>query len=37
MRHFGKRVNHDLNGVAIIRNREVSYKIHCNGLLGCIM
>ena len=37
MRHFGKRVNHNPNKVAIIRNREVGYKIHCDGLLRCVM
>ena len=33
MRHFGKRVNHNLNGVVIIRNKEVGYKIYRDGLL----
>ena len=37
MRHFGERVNHDPNGVATIRNKEVGYKIHCNGLPGRVM
>ena len=37
MRHFGKRVNHDPNGVATIRNKEVGYKIHRDGLPGRVM
>ena len=37
MRHLGKKVNHNLNGVAIIRNREVGYKIYRNGLPGRII
>ena len=37
MYYFGKRVNYDLNRIVIIRNREVGYEIHCDGLLGRIM
>ena len=37
MRHFGERVNYNPNGVVIIRNREVGYKIHCDGLPGRVM
>ena len=37
MRHFGEKVNHDLNGVITIRNKEVNYKIHRNGLPGRVM
>ena len=37
MRHFNKRVNYDLNGVVIIRNREVGYKIYYDGLPGRVI
>ena len=37
MRYFHKRVNHNLNGVVIIRNKEVNYKIHYNGFPGRII
>ena len=37
MRHFGKRVNHNPNGVVTIRNKEVDYKIYRNGLLRRII
>ena len=37
MRYFGKRVNHNPNGVAIIRNKEVNYKIYRDGLLGRVI
>ena len=37
MRYFGERVNYDPNGVAIIRNREVGYKIHRDGLPRRVM
>ena len=37
MRHFGKRVNYNLNGIVTIRNKEVGYKIYCDGLPGCII
>ena len=37
MHHFSKKVNHNLNRVVTIRNREVGYKIYCDGLLGRIM
>ena len=33
MHYFGERVNYNLNGVVIIRNKEVGYKIYCDGLL----
>ena len=37
MRHLGERVNYDLNGVVIIRNKEVGYKIYRDGLPGRVM
>ena len=37
MRHFSKKVNHDLNRVAIIQNKEVGYKIYYDGLPGRII
>ena len=37
MRYLGKRVNHDPNGVVTIRNKEVNYKIHRDGLPGRVI
>ena len=37
MHYFGKRVNYNLNGIVIIRNKEVNYEIYCDGLPRCIM
>ena len=37
MRHLGKKVNHNPNGVVIIRNKEVGYKIHRDRLPGYII
>ena len=37
IRHFGKKVNYNPNGVAIIRNKEVGYKIHRDGLPGRVI
>ena len=37
MRHFGKNVNHNLNRIVTIRNKEVNDEIHCDGLPGCII
>ena len=37
MYYLGEKVNHDLNRVVTIRNKEVGYKIHCDGLPGCVM
>ena len=37
IRYSGKGVNYNLNGVVIIRNREVGYEIYRDGLPGCIM
>ena len=37
MRYFSKKVNYNLNKIVIIRNKEVSYKIHCDGLPGRII
>ena len=37
MCHLGERVNYNLNGVVIIRNKKVGYEIYCDGLPVCIM
>ena len=35
--YFGKRVNYNLNRIVIIRNKEVGYEIHQDGLPGYII
>ena len=35
--YFGEKFNHDPNGVVIIRNKEVGYKIYRDGLPRRIM
>ena len=37
MRYLSKKVNYNPNRVITIRNREVSYEIHCDGLPGRII
>ena len=37
IRHLGEKVNHNPNKVVTIWNKEVGYKIHRDGLPGCVI